>query len=115
MIPKNPTCKVTNKLSLTLVSDKIQERLAGKTISKESKEQVIQSILSLFFIYFYHVPQKFCDITNLILLPNFYKALEQVLHNILIKISCTRKSMQTHFKKIKDCSGGRSQKGICNH
>lgn len=66
MIKNDPTCKVTNKLRLTLVSNKIQERLAGKTISKKSKEQVIQSILYFFFFHFYNLPLKFCDITNLI-------------------------------------------------
>lgn len=82
----NPTCKVTDKLRLTLVFDNIQERLAGKTISKESKEQVIQSILYFIFL---NLPQKFYDITNLIQLPNLYKSLQKVLHNFLRKISCT--------------------------
>lgn len=51
MIKTDPTCKVTNQLRLTLVSNKIQERLAGKTISKKSKEQVIQSIFFFFLIF----------------------------------------------------------------
>lgn len=38
MIKKNPTCKVPNKIRLTLVSDKIRDRLAGKTARSQKNK-----------------------------------------------------------------------------